>query len=135
MRECWRRWGIDGRGGFTLVEVLVALALVGLVVIPSTVALHRLLRGSAQLRDALQAELAARQALEGAAFEALHGMRAAETTVTHVGGTGPRIVTRCHAASPAEPAHITVEAARGDATPRLLSLVLPPAGEHPSPPP
>lgn len=121
------------RSGFTLVEVLVALLLVGLVLVPSSVVFHRLLEAGALLRRTLSAEVTARQMLEAAAFDASQGLPLPETAVTYpLGGVRFRLVSRYTPPEPPSPARIRVLSSWHDEPERELALVLPPTPHHAS---
>ncbi len=129
------------RSGFSLVEALVALALLGLVLVPGLVAMQRLLRAEARLESRLSVELLARESFEEAAWDAAHHPeRMPETRVVRDAARRMRLVLRFRPAAPQAPARLALDAVPEglDAGPaqnvaRLLFPQLPAGDETPSP--
>lgn len=129
-----RRQRVRLRHGFTLAETLVALALVGLVILPATVAFHRLLEADRRLRDDLEAELLVRHVLEQTALDLHCGLAPEAVRVTYPAGSGVRVVARVQPAEADRPAAVSVAASRGTSVSRSAHIAVPPAPSADEPP-
>lgn len=126
-------------GGFTLVEVLVALVLTTLVLVPATLALHHLLRSEQELNLALRAELAARQELGEAVLDRSSEPADAGATRTRFTPDGTlRTTLRSRRDGPESPTCLTVEAADANALSTTIRSVVrelpPPRAKEPATP-
>ncbi len=117
------------RRGFTLVETLLAVALVGLVMIPAMVTLHRMLQHDDGLDWTLRAELHAREALNATLWAQTHEQPTASLTLLHAENNTLRtVVTHLPGRDPQPPAVevATMSRLRPHLPERRLRVSLPP---------